>query len=64
MDRVEGLEEAEKEKCEGVMAPDNSSTDENRNGKETAGRLSTEERDMIGVEFDRRGDNRKADRSE
>ena len=33
------LEEAdEKEKCERVMTPDNSSTEESRNGKETAER--------------------------
>ena len=39
-----GLEETEeKEKCERVMTPGNSSTEESRNGKETAERSSSED---------------------
>ena len=34
----------EKEECERVMTPDNSSTEESRNGKETAERSSSEDR--------------------
>ena len=38
------LGEAEdKEKCEGVTTPDNSSTQESRNGKDTAERNSSED---------------------
>ena len=36
-------EETEKEKCERVMTPGNSSTEESRNGKETAERSSSED---------------------
>ena len=40
--QVARLEETEeKEKCERVMTPYNSSTEESRNGKETAGRSSS-----------------------
>ena len=35
--RVAGLEEASKENCEGAMISGSSSTEENRNGKETTG---------------------------
>ncbi len=45
-DRVVRLEEAgekDKQKCKGVMTPDNSSTEESRNGKETAERSSSED---------------------
>ena len=42
--QVARLEETEeKEKCERVMAPGNRSTEENRNGKETAKRSSSED---------------------
>ena len=42
------LEEAdEKEKCERVMTPGNSSTEESRNGKETAERSSSEDRGTV-----------------
>ena len=41
-DRVAELGEAE-EKCKGAMTPDNNSTEGNRKGKETAGRISSEE---------------------
>ena len=44
-DRVAGLEEAQKEKCEGVMTPDNSSTGEIGTEKETAETTWTEDRD-------------------
>ena len=50
-DRVTGLEEDEKEKFEGEMPPDNISTGEIRTKKETAGTISTEERDT-GLEID------------
>ena len=43
-DRVAGLEEAEKEKCEGEMPPD-ISTGEIRTEIETAGTIWTEDRD-------------------
>ena len=43
-DRVAGLEEAEKEKCEGEMPPD-ISTGEIRTEMETAGTIWTEDRD-------------------
>ena len=47
-DRVARLEEAdEKEKCERVMTPDNSSTEEERTGRETAGCISTGEWDTV-----------------
>ena len=45
-DRVAELGEAEK-KCEGAMTPDNNSTEGNRKGKETAGRISSEDRDTV-----------------
>ena len=45
-DRVAELGEAE-EKCEGVMSPDNNSTEGNRKGKETAGRISSKDRDTV-----------------
>ena len=41
-----GLEETE-EKCKGVMAPNNSSTVGKRNGNETAGHISSEDRDTV-----------------
>ena len=42
--QVARLEETdEKEKCERVMTPGNSSTEESRNGKETAERSSSED---------------------
>ena len=41
--QVARLEETEKEKCERVMRPGNSSTEESRNGKETAERSSSED---------------------
>ena len=50
VDRVAILEDAEendKEKCKGVMTPENSSTEESRNGKETAERSSSEDRGII-----------------
>ena len=40
------LIEAE-EKCEGAMTPDNNSIEGNRKGKETAGRISSEDRDTV-----------------
>ena len=46
-DSVAALEEAEKEKCEGGMPPDNISTGEIRTEKETAGTIWTEERDSV-----------------
>ena len=42
-DREVGLEE--QKKCEGFLAPDNSLAEENWNGKENAGRSSSEDRD-------------------
>ena len=42
-DREVGLEE--QEKCEGFLAPDNSMAEENWNGKENAGHISSEDRD-------------------
>ena len=44
--RVAELVEAE-EKCEGVMTPDNILTQGQRKGKETAGRISSEDRDTV-----------------
>ena len=44
-DRVAELGEAEK--CEGAMTPDNNLTEGNRNGKKTAGRISSEDKDTI-----------------
>ena len=44
-DRVAELGEAEK--CEGAMTPDNNSTEGNRNGKKTAGSISSEDRDAV-----------------
>ena len=44
-DRIAGLEEAEKEKCKGVMTPDNNLTRQIRTEKDTAGTILTEERD-------------------
>ena len=41
----------EKKKCERVMTPDNSSTEESRNGKETAERSSSEDRGTV-IEID------------
>ena len=43
--RLEGTEE--KEKCERVMPPGNSSTEEIRNGKDTAERRSSEDRGTV-----------------
>ena len=43
--QVARLEETEKEKCERVMRPGNSSTEESRNGKERAQQSSSEDRD-------------------
>ena len=37
----------EAEKCEGAMTPDNNSTEGNRKGKETAGSISSEDRDTV-----------------
>ena len=51
VDRVAGLEEAEKETCEGGMLPDNISTGEIRTEKEMAGKIWTEER-VSGLEID------------
>ena len=46
--QVARLEETEeKEKCERVITPGNSSTEESRNGKETAGRSSSEDRGTL-----------------
>ena len=46
--QVARLEETEEwEKCELVMTPGNSSTEESRNGKETAGRSSSEDRGTV-----------------
>ena len=46
--QVASLEETEeKEKCERVMTPGNSSTEESRNGKETAERSSSEDREPL-----------------
>ena len=46
--QVTRLEETEeKEKCERLMRPGNSSTDESRNGKETAERSSSEDRGTL-----------------
>ena len=50
-DRVAGLEESEKEKCDGMMTPDNISTGEIRTEKETAGTIWPEERDS-GLEIE------------
>ena len=36
-----------KEKCEGAMTPVNNPTEGNRKGKETAGRISSEDRDIV-----------------
>ena len=56
-DQVARLEEAdEKEKCERVMAPDNSSTEECRNGKETAERSSSEDREDRGIVIEIEGE--------
>ena len=44
-------ETEEKKKCERVMTPDNSSTEESRNGKETAERGSSEDRGTV-IEID------------
>ena len=40
-------ETEEKKKCERVMTPDNSSTEESRSGKETAERSSSEDRGTV-----------------
>ena len=40
------LGEAEK-RCKEVMTPDNSSTEGNRKGNESAGRISSEDRDTV-----------------
>ena len=45
--QVARLEETEKEKCERVMTPRNSSPEESRNGKETAERGSSEDRGTL-----------------
>ena len=44
-DRVVGLEE--QEKGEGMLAPHNSLTEENQNGKEKEGHISSEDRDTV-----------------
>ncbi len=44
-DRV--AEQGEAEKCEGVMTPDNNSTEGNRKGKDTAGSISSEDRETV-----------------
>ena len=56
-DRVAELGEAEK--CEGVMTPDNNSTEGNRKGNKTAGSISSEDRDTViesGVEHGTEGE--------
>ena len=62
--QVARLEETEeKEKCERVMAPGNSSTEENRNGKETAERSSSEDRGtLIEIEGEHGTDGEETDR--
>ena len=60
--QVARLEETEeKEKCERVMPPGNSSTEENRNGKETAERSSSEDRGTL-IEGEHRTDGEETDR--
>ena len=58
------LEETEeKEKCERVMTPGNSSTEESQNGKETAGRSSSEDRGtVIEIEGEHGTDGEETDR--
>ena len=61
MARLEETEE--KEKSKRVMTPGNSSTDESRNGKETAERSSSEDRGtLIEIEGDHRTDGEETDR--
>ena len=62
--RLEETEE-EEEKCERVMTPGNSSTEENRNGKETAERSSSEDRGtLIEIEGEHITDGEETDREE
>ena len=61
MARLEETEE--KEKCERVMTPGNSSTEESRNGKETAERSSSEDRGtLIEIEGEHGTDGEETDR--
>ena len=62
--QVARLEETEeKEKCERVMTPGNSSIEENRNGKETAERSSSEDRGtLIEIKREHRTDGEETDR--
>ena len=62
--QVARLEEAEeKEKCERVIIPSNSSTEESRNGKETAERSSSEDRGtLIEIEGEHGTDGEETDR--
>ena len=62
--QVARLEETEeKEKCERVMTPGNSSTEESRNGKETAERSSSEDSGtLIEVEGEHETDGEETDR--
>ncbi len=62
--QVARLEETEeKEKCERVMTPGTSSTEESRNGKETAARSSSEDRGtLIEIEGEHGTDGEETDR--
>ena len=62
--QVARLEETEeKEKCERVITPGNSSTEESRNGKETAERSSSEDRvTLIEIEKEHGTDMEETDR--
>ena len=62
--QVASLEETEeKEKCERVMTPGNSSTEESRKGKETAERSSSEDRGtLIEIEEEHETDGEELDR--
>ena len=62
--QVARLEETEeKEKCECVMTPGNSSTEESQNGKETAERSSSEDRGtVIEIEGEHRTEVEETDR--
>ena len=61
--QVARLEETEKEKCARVMKPGNSSTEESRNGKETAERSSSEDMGtLIEIEGEHGTDGEETDR--
>ena len=47
MARLEEAKENDKDKCKGVMTPENNSTEESRNGKETAEHISSEDRSIV-----------------